>query len=85
MLTLKSRNLRETAMKKVIVTEKTIKRIMFTLAVAAALMLALASGVPSVPTKSTRALMYSVIMGALRPFRVPARLISKAAQPLNSQ
>jgi hypothetical protein len=55
MLTLKSRHLRETAMKKVIVTEKTIKRITFTLAVAAALMLALASGVPSVPTKSPRA------------------------------
>jgi hypothetical protein len=51
---LKSGNLREIAMKKAIVSEKAIKKITFTLAVAAALLLVLASGIPSVPTNSPR-------------------------------
>ena len=41
-------------MKKAIVSEKAIKKITFTLAVAAALLLVLASGIPSVPTNSPR-------------------------------
>jgi hypothetical protein len=41
-------------MKKVIVSEKAVKKITLTLAVATALLLALASGIRSVPTNSPR-------------------------------